>query len=115
MASPIFPFSTAHSPDHPLSWITSDETYRSWLNSPDPQLLYIHGKATREASEYIFYSLDETRQAREKNEVVVYFSFDSYDIRYISTKDMLGTFLAQIINPLPSLAEFVLLQFNTLR
>ncbi|KAE9368898.1 hypothetical protein N431DRAFT_415667, partial [Stipitochalara longipes BDJ] len=115
LASPIFAFLTAHNPDHPFSWITSDETYQSWLDWPNPQLLYIYGKAAQEASEYIFYSLDETRQASEKNEVVVYFTFDAYDVRYASTNDMLGTFLAQIISHHPSLAEFVLLQFNGLR
>lgn len=115
LASPFFALLTAHNPDHPFSWITSDKTYQTWLNWPDPQLLYIYGKGAQEASEYIFYSLDETRQASEKNEVVVLFTFDAYDVRYRSTNDMLSTFLAQIINHHPSLAEFVLLQFNNLR
>jgi hypothetical protein len=116
LASPIFTFLTAHDPDHPFSWITSNEIYQAWLDYPDPQLLYVYGKTgAQEASEYIFYSLDEIRQASEKNEVVVYFTFDPYDIRYVSAKDMLGTFLAQIINHHPTLAEFVLLQFNSLR
>jgi ankyrin repeat protein len=115
LASPIFAFLTAHNLDHPFSWITSNETYQSWLDWPDPQLLYVYGTAVQEASEYIFYNLDETCQASEKNEVVVYFTFDAYDVRYSSTNNMLVTFLAQIINHHPSLAEFVLLQFNNLR
>jgi ankyrin repeat protein len=115
LASPFFSLLTAHNSDHPFSWITADETYQTWLNWPDPQLLYIYGKGAQEASEYIFYSLDEPRQASEKNEVVVLFTFDAYDFRYQSINDMLSTFLAQIINHHPSLAEFVLLQFNNLR
>ncbi|RFU27758.1 hypothetical protein B7463_g8575, partial [Scytalidium lignicola] len=116
MASPIYTFLTAHNSEHPFNWITSNDTYQSWLNYPNPQLLYVYGKhGTQEASELLFYSLDETRQVSEKNEVVVYFTFDQYDMRYDSAKDMLGTFLAQIINHYPTLAEFVLLQFQHLR
>jgi hypothetical protein len=97
LASPIFTFLTDYNPDHPFSWITSNEIYQAWLDYPDPQLLYVYGKAgAQEASEYMFYSLDDIRQASEENEVVVYFTFDPYDIRYVSAKDMLGTFLAQI-------------------
>ncbi|KAH8805995.1 ankyrin repeat-containing domain protein [Xylogone sp. PMI_703] len=116
MASPIYPFLTAFNSEHPFYWIAKHETYQSWLDYPDPQLLYVHGnRGTREASEAIFYILDESRQFSEKNEVVVYFTFDKDDYRYDSAKDMLGTFLAQIINHYPTLAEFVLLQFQYLR
>lgn len=116
MASPIFSFLTAHGPDHPFGWISTNPTYRAWLNYPDPQLLYIYGEhGTREASECIFYRLDDARQSSWKNEVTVYFTFDKNDIRYDSAKDMLATFLAQIINHNPTLAEFVLIQFQHLR
>jgi ankyrin repeat protein len=116
VASPISSFLTAYKPDHPFSWIADNLTYKAWFDNPDPQLLYVYGNAgTQEASEYIFYSLDEIHQASEKNEVVLYFNFDQSDLRYDSAQDMLSTFLAQTINHHPTLAEFVLLQFQRLR
>ncbi|KAN0068216.1 Ankyrin repeat-containing domain protein [Elaphomyces granulatus] len=116
LAPPIFTFSTAHSPDHPFSWITTTKEYESWLGSSDPGLLYVYGShGTQDASEYIFYSLDEGCQNSEQNDIVLYFTFNRNDIRYRRVGDMLRIFLSQMINHYPTLAEFVRIQFEHLR
>lgn len=68
----------------------------------------------RQAAEYIFYDLNRKLRVNECTEMVLYFTFDRSDIRYDTTADMLTTFLAQIICHNPSLAEFVVDQFERL-
>lgn len=96
LASSVHPFKTAQQA-HDSTMKT--DTYQAWLDYPGPQLLYVHGTdGVREAGEQIFYSLNDlARTERNTHDLVLYFSFDRWDTRCDSTKDMLSTFLAQII------------------
>jgi ankyrin repeat protein len=116
IARPTAPLTTADAPDHPFSWLRENDTYKSWAQQRVPQILYLHGSSGgRQAAEFAFYDMDNTKRGtRDVNEMVLYFTFDRHDIRHDTTEDMLTTFLAQIICHNPSLAEFVVGQFDRL-
>ncbi|KAH8892620.1 hypothetical protein GQ53DRAFT_840942 [Thozetella sp. PMI_491] len=99
---------------HPFSWISENKTYTSWLKQKQPQLLYVYGTTrVRDAAEYIFYDLDRAHQ-ENNNQIVLYFTFNRWDVRRDTIQDMLTCFLAQIIGHFPRLADFVLAQFKRL-
>ncbi|KAG5785834.1 hypothetical protein H9Q73_000561 [Fusarium xylarioides] len=82
--------------------------YQAWLNSPCPQILYLHGShRVRDVAERVFYALEDeaTRVKRRAN--VLYFSFDRFDVRADSIRDMIATFLAQICNHHPRLGPAI--------
>ncbi|KAI2636349.1 ankyrin repeat-containing domain protein [Hypomontagnella submonticulosa] len=107
-ASPLLPLKTTAAPDHPYSWIRDHGVYKSWYNQRKPQLLYLHGESgTRLASESIFYDLDSLHSDRN-GQIVLYFTFDRYDVRRDDIRDMLATFLVQLLGHFPTLSR----QFN---
>lgn len=96
-ASPIVPFRSAEDRNAPA---TETSAYKTWLDLPGPQILYIHGShGVREAAEQVFYALDERKA--EESTIVLYFSFDQWDVRRDSIRDMASTFLTQIICQFP--------------
>lgn len=92
VASSIDPFRSGRDRNAP---VTKTSAYKTWLDLPGPQILYIHGShGVRDAAEQVFYALDERKT--EKGTIVLYFSFDQWDIRRNSIRDMASTFLAQV-------------------
>ncbi|KAI0382945.1 ankyrin repeat-containing domain protein [Hypomontagnella monticulosa] len=107
-ASPLLPLQTTAAPDDPYAWIRDNGVYKSWYNQKKPQILYLHGDSgTRLASESIFYDLDNLHSDRN-GQIVLYFTFDRYDVRRDDIRDMLATFLVQLLGHFPSLSR----QFN---
>ncbi|KAG5756411.1 hypothetical protein H9Q70_000966 [Fusarium xylarioides] len=104
LASPIYPLRNKVEPN-PLADLPD---YQAWLNSPCPQILYLHGShRVRDVAERVFYALEDeaTRVKRRAN--VLYFSFDRFDVRADSIRDMIATFLAQICNHHPRLGPAI--------
>ncbi|KAG9499457.1 hypothetical protein J7337_007913 [Fusarium musae] len=104
LASPIYPLRNKVKPN-PLADLPA---YKSWLKSPCPQILYLHGSyRVRDVAESVFYTLEDeaTRVKRRAN--VLYFSFDRFDVRADSIRDMIATFLAQICNHHPRLGPAI--------
>ncbi|KAI6366356.1 hypothetical protein MCOR25_005171 [Pyricularia grisea] len=115
LASFIPNLSTGPGPYHPFTWIPGNATYRDWLNQRNPQILYIYGhEGVRQASEYIFYHVDDNIRRGSNGEVVLYYSFRRSDVRNNAIKHMLATFLAQLICHFPTLSEIVHAQFERL-
>lgn len=82
--------------------------YQAWLHSSSCQILYIHGDHnTKEVADRVFYSLEGQAQRFKRRAIVLYFSFDRYDIRRDSVRDMLATFVAQIATHFPNLSRAV--------
>ncbi|GAB1317000.1 Ankyrin repeat-containing domain protein [Madurella fahalii] len=97
LASPIDPFRSAK---RASASVTETTQYRSWLALPGPQILYIHGShGVQDAAEQVFFALDE--MPTKQSTVVFYFSFNHWDVRRDSIRDMASTFLAQIICQFP--------------
>ncbi|KAG4284525.1 hypothetical protein FPRO06_08904 [Fusarium proliferatum] len=104
LASPVYPLRNKVE-SNPLADLPA---YQSWLNSPCPQILYLHGShRVRDMAESVFYELEDeaTRVKRRAN--VLYFSFDRFDVRADSIRDMIATFLAQICNHHPKLGPAI--------
>ncbi|KXX79910.1 Ankyrin-2 [Madurella mycetomatis] len=98
LASPIDPFRT--STEAPAATVTETTEYRTWLDLPGPQILYIHGShGVQDAAEQVFLALDE--RTTKQSTAVFYFSFNHWDVRRDSIRDMASTFLAQIICQFP--------------
>ncbi|KAI1325405.1 ankyrin repeat-containing domain protein [Xylariaceae sp. FL0255] len=114
-APPLLPLRTGSGPTHEFAWISENNCYQSWYNQRQPQLLYIFGQAdTRSASEFIFYDLDKLYSDRT-GQVVIYFTFDRYDIRRDNIQDMLAAIQAQLLGHFPSLADDVQDQISRYR
>ncbi|KAH0498228.1 hypothetical protein TgHK011_005494 [Trichoderma gracile] len=85
--------------------VKNSQHIQDWLRYRGPRMLYLHGtKGVRETAEQLFYTLEE-QALKMKNTVVLYFSFDRYDVRCDSVRDMLATFLAQILCFFPSVDD----------
>ena len=112
IAAPMPSLFTADEPGHRFAWISENSKYTGWFNQKKPQILFVHGKThVRDAAEYIFFDLDRTR-SQHRNEIVLYFTFNRWDLRRDSVEDMLTCFQVQIIGHFPSLAGFVTSQFR---
>ncbi|KAK3314434.1 ankyrin repeat-containing domain protein [Apodospora peruviana] len=97
VSSPIDPFRSARDPN---SSVTETSAYKTWLGLPGPQILYIHGShGVRDAAEQVFYALDSKKYIEDT--IVLYFSFDRWDVRRDSIRDMASTFMTQIICQFP--------------
>ncbi|PNP43866.1 hypothetical protein TGAMA5MH_04149 [Trichoderma gamsii] len=94
LASPIFPLQSSKRDN---GVVENSPEIKSWLKHRGPQMLYLHGtKHVRETAEQLFYVMEE-HAAKSSTTLVLYFSFDRYDVRCDSLRDMLATFLAQIM------------------
>ncbi|KAH7478285.1 hypothetical protein FOMA001_g9127 [Fusarium oxysporum f. sp. matthiolae] len=104
LASPIYPLRNRVE-SNPLVDLTD---YKSWINSPCPQILYLHGShRARDVAESVFYALEDEATKVKRRENVLYFSFNRFDVRANSIRDMIATFLAQICNHHPKLGPAV--------
>ncbi|KAF9770613.1 hypothetical protein IL306_011821 [Fusarium sp. DS 682] len=104
LASPIYPFRNEVKPN-PLA---NSSDYQSWLRCPSPQILYIHGNhRARDVVESVFYDLEDEATNVKRRANVLYFSFDRWDVRADSIRDMIATFLAQICNHHPKLGPAI--------
>ncbi|KAM0415652.1 hypothetical protein ACHAPT_013402 [Fusarium lateritium] len=111
LASPVYPLKTGES----SNFLNDLPEYQAWLNHRAPQILYIHGNhRVREAAEQVFYSLESTAENLRKRSLVLYFSFDRWDVRCDSIRDLIATFLAQIITHFPKLNQQLEFLFNQL-
>ncbi|KAK4209227.1 ankyrin repeat-containing domain protein [Rhypophila decipiens] len=105
VASPIDPFRSAASVRDSSSAVTETSAYKTWIDLPGPQILYIHGpQGARDAAEQVFYALDAMKHTEDT--IVLYFSFDQGDVRRDSIRDMASTFMAQIICQFPHNADW---------
>ncbi|KAI1129178.1 ankyrin repeat-containing domain protein [Nemania abortiva] len=106
-APPLSSLKTGPSLDHAFAWISDNNCYKSWYNQRRPQLLYLSSERdTQTASEYIFYDLDRLRNEND-GEVVIYFTFNRYDIKRDNIQAMLAAALAQILGHFPKIySEF---------
>ncbi|KAJ5950663.1 uncharacterized protein N7479_009076 [Penicillium vulpinum] len=95
MASPINPFVSSPDSNH---FINEIDEVRDWLRSPSRRILYIHGVDTLEASEQLFFSIQQYANANLKqHHLILYFSFDRHDNRRNTLSHMLSTFISQVI------------------
>ncbi|KAF4440801.1 ankyrin 1 [Fusarium acutatum] len=104
LASPIYSIRNKVEPN-PLADMPA---YQSWLNSPCPQILYLHGShRVRDVADSVFYALEHEATKVKRRANVLYFSFDRFDVRADSIRDMIATFLAQICNHHPKLGPAI--------
>ncbi|KAL9566299.1 hypothetical protein ACKAV7_009658 [Fusarium commune] len=104
LASPIYPLRNKVEPN-PLVDLPD---YQAWLSSPCPQILYLHGShRVRDVAESVFYALENEATKVKRRANVLYFSFDRFDVRADSIRDMIATFLAQICNHHPRLGPAI--------
>ncbi|KAM0545410.1 hypothetical protein ACHAPJ_011315 [Fusarium lateritium] len=102
LASPVNPLRN----DRMYSLISELPEYQSWLDNSSPQILYLHGShRAREAAEQVFYALESETERVRRRAMVLYFSFDRWDVRCDSIRDMIATFLTQIANHYPKLGN----------
>ncbi|PTB57717.1 hypothetical protein M431DRAFT_479284 [Trichoderma harzianum CBS 226.95] len=109
LASPVFPLQGGKSDS---AAIENSQHVKDWLQHRGPQMLYLHGtKHVRETAEQLFYIMEE-HALKSTTSMVLYFSFDRYDVRCDSLRDMLATFLAQILCFYPGVADRIKLTFT---
>ncbi|KAL7942120.1 ankyrin repeat-containing domain protein [Trichoderma barbatum] len=108
LASPVFPLQTGKRDN---VTIENYQQVKDWLQHRGPEMLYLHGtKHVRETAEQLFYIMEE-HALKSTTSMVLYFSFDRYDVRCDSLRDMLATFLAQILCFYPGVADRIKLTF----
>ncbi|KAF4954943.1 hypothetical protein FSARC_11972 [Fusarium sarcochroum] len=102
LASPVYPLRN----DKMYNFVSELPEYQAWLDNPSPQILYLHGShRAREAAEQVFYALESESESVKRRAMVLYFSFDRWDVRCDSIRDMIATFLTQIANHYPKLGS----------
>ncbi|RFU77308.1 ankyrin 1 [Trichoderma arundinaceum] len=112
LASPVYPLEGKKRDNVAIQ---NSEQVQSWLRNRGPQMLYVHGtKHVRETAEQLFYIMED-RALKSADTLVLYFSFDRYDVRCDSLRDMLATFLAQIICYFPAVEDRVKMTFARFR
>ncbi|KAM0254706.1 hypothetical protein ACHAQJ_006487 [Trichoderma viride] len=112
LASPVYPLQSGKR-DNAI--IENSGQVKEWLQHRGPQMLYLHGtKHVRETAEQLFYVMEE-HAAKSPTTIVLYFSFDRYDVRCDSLRDMLATFLAQIICFYPGIEDRIKMTFARFR
>ncbi|SPO04697.1 related to ankyrin 1 [Cephalotrichum gorgonifer] len=105
LASPVHSLKTI---DWTPNFLTEAAQYQSWLKLSGPQILYIHGTdRVSEAAGKAFYDLDTIAGKEGTRTLVLYFSFDRWDVRRDSIRDMLSTFMAQTICHYPRVSNWV--------
>ncbi|KAI9645787.1 hypothetical protein NHQ30_005220 [Ciborinia camelliae] len=102
LAAPLRPLVT---PFNETWWFKDHMKYEQLLDSTGPQILYLHGNAEVEiqkAAEQVFYHLEKVQRTRNKKIPVLFFEFDSWDIRRCTLSHMLTTFITQLICHYPN-------------
>ncbi|KAF5548635.1 ankyrin protein 1 [Fusarium mexicanum] len=104
LASPIYPLRNKVEPN-PLADLPD---YQTWLSSPCPRILYLYGShSVRDVAESVFHALEDEAVKSKRRENFLYFSFDRFDVRADSIRDMIATFLAQIYSHHPKLGSAI--------
>ena len=112
-AAPVFPIGRPADSEHRFNWIIAREEYKAWINSHIPAILHVHGTSNApDAAEFLFRCLNEDWDARQKDEIVTYFTFEKDDCRRNSTTAMLITLSLQITIECQSLHKAVRLLFD---
>ncbi|KAK5988121.1 Ankyrin-3-like protein [Cladobotryum mycophilum] len=112
LSSPVYPLQSGKT-ENPIAQTSQ---YKAWLNNPGPQILYLHGTdRVRDVAEQVFYSLEDLADTEGKRAVVLYFSFDRWDVRCDSLRDMLSTFMAEVMCHYPRLSDRIKVTFARLR
>lgn len=93
------------------------QNFIEWRDSRTTDILYVDGDVdVEETSEQLFYVLDQQRKRARGDGQVLYFSFDQCDKTRNTLKDMLATFIAQMIchNPhnMSGVGESMFVQFK---
>ncbi|KAK0645716.1 ankyrin repeat-containing domain protein [Cercophora newfieldiana] len=109
LASPVPPMQSRMVPDAP---VTQKPEFRVWHDSKGPQILYAYGSfGIRRAAEEIFFALDDEITSSGTTRItVLYFSFDRWDVRFDSMRDVASTFLTQLVCQYPRLTESAVVQ-----
>ncbi|KAG6361335.1 hypothetical protein INS49_009560 [Diaporthe citri] len=96
LSSSIATFTTPPLEQWPL--LRNSEVLRQWRGATYSDFLYVHGGINMtETSKQLFYLLDQQAIHGRGHEPVLYFSFDKHDTTRNTLKDMLATFLGQMI------------------
>ncbi|KAI3325913.1 ankyrin repeat-containing domain protein [Xylariaceae sp. AK1471] len=116
LATPTEPFITG---GHIAAPIKLSDTYLKWLDSWGTQILYIYSSEDRDGlvqrtSEHVFLHLVDIRASSERLMLLLYFSFDGFDIGARSLSNMLWTFLAHIISRFPRIRCYLPFMFDRL-
>ncbi|KAF4946016.1 hypothetical protein FGADI_11520 [Fusarium gaditjirri] len=104
LASPIYPLRNKVEPN----LLADAPDYQAWISSPYPRILYLHGShRIRDVAESVFYALEAESVKDKRQPIILYFSFDKFDVRADSIRDMIATLLAQICNHYPRLGPAI--------
>lgn len=96
LSSPITTFRTP--PIKQWSLHPDVENFIKWRDSHTTDVLCVYGDTDlQETSEQLFYVLDQQRSRGLGHGEVLYFSFNKHDTTHNTIKDMLATFIAQLI------------------
>ncbi|KAK0609470.1 ankyrin repeat-containing domain protein [Immersiella caudata] len=104
LASSIPPMQTAIPSD---TLLKQAPEYVAWYESKGTNVLYLHGSFDiRSAAEELFFTLDdEVYSGKRPRAAVLFFSFDRWDVRFDSMRDVASTFIAQIMCQYPVVAK----------
>lgn len=99
------------------SLLQDAKAFTEWRDTTNSDLLYVHGGIDMtETSEQLFYVLEQQAIRQKEHKPVLYFSFNKNDTTRNTLKDMLATFIGQMIyryaNSLGSWAQLMFVQFN---
>ena len=109
----MYPIGPLTDSGYRLRWITVHEAYKTWINSPRPCILHVHGiSEISDASRDFFRVLDNGRDEKQKGQLVTYFTFKRNDDRFNSIAAMLSTLMFQIFSECEDLGNAVRLPFN---
>ncbi|KAK8085845.1 hypothetical protein PG997_007116 [Apiospora hydei] len=99
--SPLVPLRALPIQMRSFAWIDEDVEYKAWLAQGQAKLLYLYGSADiTAASEHVFHSL-KVRYHGNLNQLVLTFTFDRHDARRRCIRNMLASFIAQIVGHFP--------------
>lgn len=115
LSSLITPFRTP--PIEQWSLHQDVENFIEWRDTHSTDVLCVYGDSDlQETSEQLFYVLDQQRSRGPGHGEVLYFSFNRHDTTHNTLKDMLATFIAQMIchctNWMRLMAHSMFVQFS---
>ena len=113
LAAPVYSIGQSDGSETRFGRIAAHETYKNWIASQKPSILHVHGiSGTADASEFIFHHLNSYREAQQKKEILIYFTFKRYDDRCNSMVAMLTTLLIQMLSDCQDIYNAVRLPFE---
>ncbi|RTE81426.1 hypothetical protein BHE90_004097 [Fusarium euwallaceae] len=97
-AAPVYPPTSFSERTHHFSWLSEDETFKTWREARGVNFLHIHGTPdVSDAAEYVFREVVKDNGNSKFFRCILYFKFDKHDARRNSIGAMANTFLSQIL------------------